>query len=640
LDVRRNARFYDGEFIRMKKLPIKEKILNVYSRVFKKHGIVSIYLLQEQGISASKLKYYWGNLQTLHEGARKKFPDLFKKVDGHFYAERRKQEQEEYREKVIEVYSCLHKKYGFVSFFLLAENDISRRTVENLFGSLTKLQKKVRQIRPEIFFDVALNDVLTPEKNKQLAKVASSKKIFIVTSAAYGGKVDPSILAAMENFCRKNDAEILVQAVADPAAIDDEAKIDRVLTENPIVHFVASDVRLNDNLVVSSLKMGTKQSNPLTGLDRLTHYLQASVIAGSPKQFWKTIPGPQGTVPRILVTTGIITSPSYAPKYRERYGKSAAGSTYLSERTAYLAEQDHVMGGMVVEIRDSKIFHPRHIQFDASGSFVDTGVEYRPDGSTAVVNPAVIVAGDIHVGQVDPIATSGLLDMGKVLKPRSLVVHDLFDARSVSPWEHFNSVTQARWYKKGILSLNDELEDVAKHLTMLLEVFPQVVVVASNHDEWLDRYLEKGWFVKDPINFERGCHLARMLAKGELPLKCGVQLFLHPSLHEKVIWLHRRDEFKVGKIHLSYHGDKGPKGARGGPEIMERALGYVTHGHGHDPCWLRGAHQVGTNALPEREFNDGDPTAELAANEVIYDNGSRQMYTVIEGKWRNDGNSK
>ena len=74
------------------------------------------------------------------------------------------------------------------------------------------------------------------------------------------------------------------------------------------------------------------------------------------------------------MTTGAITLPRYFNISDKLH------SPYMSERTADIANHDHVMGAIIVEVVDNKRYHFRQIQADADGGFVDLAEFY--DGDT------------------------------------------------------------------------------------------------------------------------------------------------------------------------------------------------------------------------------------------------------------------
>ena len=96
----------------------------------------------------------------------------------------------------------------------------------------------------------------------------------------------------------------------------------------------------------------------------------------------------------------------------------------------------------------------------------------------------------------------------------------------------------------------------------------------------------------------------------------------------------RRDEdLKVANVQLGAHGDKGPNGSRGSLKGMHRSYGDSVTGHSHTPGILHGAWAVGTSSYLKLSYNQG-PSSWMQAHCIVYDDGSRQLVNIIDGKWR------
>ena len=104
-------------------------------------------------------------------------------------------------------------------------------------------------------------------------------------------------------------------------------------------------------------RLSAKQIDPITGLGRIGQR-NGTFVYASPKQRLKSSPISNIKMPHFLMTTGAITIPDYT------------SANYMSNRTAYIAEYDHVMGGLIVEIGNSDEYHFRQFQCD-NGRMID-----------------------------------------------------------------------------------------------------------------------------------------------------------------------------------------------------------------------------------------------------------------------------
>ena len=156
-------------------------------------------------------------------------------------------------------------------------------------------------------------------------------------------------------------------------------------------------------------------------------------------------------------------------------------------------------------------------------------------------------------------------------------------------------------------------------------------MVKSNHDVFLDRWLDDGEYVKDPHNYSIGVDLAKAMKDGNDPLKFGVEQYLNRP--EKVRWLKIDEDYFIARIQCGAHGHKGPKGTRGSLKSMEKSYGQCVTGHAHGPEILRGAWQNGTMSYLKLNYNEG-PSDWVHASTVIYPNGMRQLINSFDGNWR------
>src|SRR5690606_29335149 len=110
----------------------------------------------------------------------------------------------------------------------------------------------------------------------------------------------------------------------------------------------SADFWLSPKLRAMDLLLHPQQMLPLTGLPRFGHK-GYSVIVASPKQELFVCPNNQKKYPHIIHSTGTISSPD----------------GYRPTRAGRLAKQDHVFGGLIVEIENEKLFHIRQIQTES-----------------------------------------------------------------------------------------------------------------------------------------------------------------------------------------------------------------------------------------------------------------------------------
>lgn len=534
-------------------------------------------------------------------------------------------------DSIMRTYANLAKKLKRkVRMNDMIDAGVTKDTISHHFRSLSRLEEAARGKYSERFHDVALNDILGPKALKKLGGVVNDFNRFFITTAITGCAVDRDFIKSVKSYCIKNEAQLLVLVASDPAHNRSGfgqgeflGSVDKELLDCGIV--VTADTALNSNVYLSTIKLSAKQIDPITGLDRIGQR-NGSFIYASPKQRMKPVPVSNERLPHVLMTTGAITESNYTTK------------NYMSERTGCIADNDHVIGGIVVEIVDDEIFHFRQVQADKNGSFIDMGIEYKKDGSTKEIRPEALVMGDWHSGSTDPTARHAWFDIAEKLKVKRLLVHDGCDGRSINHHERHNVILRAQRAMDGLNDFRKEVCEYAEDLNSMSDIVDEVVIVKSNHDEVLKRWLQDGEYVKDPVNHRYALDLAAAMMDGNDPLKwavegCGI---LKDPLRIK--WLDRDEDFIIGGVQLGAHGDKGANGARGSLRAMERSYGNSVSGHSHSPEILRGAWQVGTSSLLKLSYNQG-PSSWFHTSCLVYGNGSRQLINSINGEYRSIKNA-
>jgi hypothetical protein len=503
-----------------------------------------------------------------------------------------------------------------------SNTEYTKDMLKHHYGSLSNIDDEARKKYPRCFLDVYIEDLMTEQQLDKLRSTIANNNKFVITTAVTGCELDNKMYKSVKTYCKKNNAALLILIASDPASNLDRGSLGRVdkrLTNEAIV---LEDSELNSNIFLSTIKLSAKHIDPIVGLGRIGQR-EGSFVYASPKQRLKSSPVSNTKLPHFLMTTGAITVPDYT------------SANYMSNRTAYIAHYDHVMGGVIVEIGDSDEYHFRQFQCDDKGKFTDLGLEYD-NSKTRKVRPEAFVLGDWHSGSTCPMAKSVWDDIAKNLKPKRIVLHDLFDGRSINHHEAANIDSKAKRAEFGQLNLREELKLVARDLEYLTSLSDELIVVKSNHDEFLDRFLQRGDFKNDPYNYKTFLELAlHYVNTSEDPLKYGVEKMgnLDKLCSPKIKWLKRDQDLRIAEIQLGAHGDKGANGARGGLQSMEFAYGNSVTGHSHSPEILRGAWQVGTSSFLKMGYNVG-PSSWLNSSCIVYANGQRQLINAINGKYR------
>lgn len=504
----------------------------------------------------------------------------------------------------------------------LVELGHTKDSIKHHFSSLTKLEEVAREEHPDKFFDVEIVNLLeSGDLTSNLHKVVKQHKKFIITTAVTGCAVHAGFHASLKNFCKQNKAALLILVASDPAHNKSRkggyGTIDAELAKECVV---VEDVYLNSNFFISTIKLSAKQINPTTGLSDIGQR-EGSFVFASPKQSMTLESTSNTKLPHVMMTTGAITSPNYVTEL------------YMSERTAYIADKHHVMGAIYVNIFDDVAYGYTQIQMlSDDGSFVHFGKRYHASGKVTNEAPEVLVCGDWHSGETDPLVRRSTEEMLGFFKPKKVALHDAFNGKSINHHEEHNTIVKAQQFMSGAPSLEQEFEGLRSDLDWFAKQVSEVVVVKSNHDEFLSKdYLRYAKYVRDPQNHYFSLDLAKSMMEGKDPVKFGAEKV---GLQAKNIrWLQRDEDFKVAGIQLGAHGDIGPAGTRGNIKNMRKSYGLSVTGHSHCPGIWHGAFAVGTSSFLKLGYNQG-PSNWMQAHCIVYKDGSRQLVNIVNGTWK------
>jgi hypothetical protein len=476
----------------------------------------------------------------------------------------------------------------------------------------------------EISEHVATANVLfSKAKMDKIERLVGKKTRFFVTTAVATKDVHRGFMDSIDSWCSANDGVLLVLPCADVWDRRESSRGSLTLTFDKSFRdrlVIFNKVALNDNLSLSDIKVSAKQINPLEGLDRIGQRNKSFIMAAPKQGLRYTGMGNDRTFPHAGITTGACTLPDYR---RDRY---------MSERLSNIAENDHVIGGVIVEIEDAKRFHFRHVQAADDGSFTDLGVRWSPDGTT-VGERATLVLGDWHADATSADVKSGVSDMLSKLDVSTVVLHDFFDGYSINHHDSKEPGKLARKSDLGLAGLRREIHVGGMDLNWFHDRVETLVIVKSNHDEFLDRYLDSGRYLKDYPNSTVAHDLALAKRRGDDVVKYAYETYGGLKHPDRIIWLRRDESYKIANVELGAHGDLGVNGSRGTLPSIEKAYGNCVVGHSHSAAILRGVFRVGTSTRFDLDYNKG-PSSWTHTCCLVYGDGSRQLVNFIGNRWR------
>jgi len=438
-----------------------------------------------------------------------------------------------------------------------------------------------------------------------------ARKRYFVTAVIAGATVNLPFLTSIHTYCSTFGAQLIILPMRGIYKKDEI--FDEVLNE--YLESMHVNVIFNNRLQAFDFRLSPRQINPLTSLARYGKK-STSLIIASPKQQMLTVPTSNVEVSHVLYSTGVLTLPNYK-----------------DTRIDVLARQDHVCGGLIVEIENDTDFYIRTVRCDAKGGFYDLDTYYC--GNKTYTKPiSAFIMGDLHCGFEDLQAIKAWKDCIRALKPKYVVLHDIIDCASINHHEEGNLYYNLQ-LPPNLKTLRGELNTVGKFLQNLCTEFSdiQFIITKGNHDMWLDDFLAYGKYahIEHKENHLLSLNLAKVLLLGKNPLK----EYLTTNFDLKnTIWLECDESFKLHNIQLGVHGSHGNNGGRASLIALETSYGPGIYGHTHSPGMLRDIMTVGTSTKLRLFYNRKGGSSWLHASAILYSNGARTLIIPNNGRWK------
>ena len=390
------------------------------------------------------------------------------------------------------------------------------------------------------------------------------------------------------------------------------------------VEVVDSNLIINQNVALVNAYQYPQQLNPLLGLERFV-YKQGLTIVGGTKIGKKSVATRTETA-RMLISTGALSKPNYR-----------------NNRLGNIAKEMHQYGFARVSITDNTYFaHPRTVEVLNDGAIYDLDKKYSK-GTVENTRVWGCASPDIHASSASPYQLGLFKKFIKHIKPQNVFLHDLSDNQSISHHGGNNQYTQWQNAKNGLTFVN-ECKITFKLLLGFIKDNPMTkfYVVRSNHDAWIERWVEnirESFFRTNPSDFYFLTKLftVKCEKKPEVLLEEMYKLMVkdltkNVPTAKQLVFLKDRDIIKYKNIEHAVHGDTAVNGSRGSIQSFSRLGVKINIGHLHNGDVLGGIY--GTGVLLDK-MSDGyhkNNGYSSWTNVVVltHENGSRQSVTLWE----------
>lgn len=474
------------------------------------------------------------------------------------------------------------------------------------------LKKRVQRLR-------ARGDLRVDLRNTRACKR------YVITSAQNNTPVHQPFLSTLQRYCQHNKAELLVIPVnyENITLTQKHGKDTKRWARELVPYLCDRRMLLNDNImVVGDIKVNATNKHPLGGFETVTG--KRSGIFGHGQLEMKVVPTPMSKLPKKLCTTGSVTKPNYSDSSK---GK--------------IAEENHCTGAVIVETYGD-LFWVRQLRGNADGSFYDLDLKYTQDKVTPAEPALGLVCGDIHWDYVCPRVLKATFtsrtSMTRMLRPRQIVLHDVFDGYSGS---HHHQKDPMLLYHKAVHGQDDveaELERMVDGLRVMAQ-FP-IVMVDSNHNRHFSRWLNECNPARDHTNAELYYRIrleqVRQAKQTDNPreLMDPLEWYVKQKVPELDITFVGHDGgHSLGKYCIDNHGDIGANGVRGSAQQFTKFGGYYILGHSHTPGIYKNVIQVGTSSVLNMPYVRG-PSSWMNTHAVVYADGNASLVDIVDGRWR------
>jgi hypothetical protein len=193
-------------------------------------------------------------------------------------------------------------------------------------------------------------------------------------------------------------------------------------------------------------------------------------------------------------------------------------------------------------------------------------------------------------------------------------------------------------YGKEVKGTNDLSSEIDLMLNVLsnFEKYDNTIIVRSNHDDFLDRWLKNEDWKKQPTpkNSPLYMKLSGILLEQHANYTHDVKGVIPHIINERFPnfkTLTRRDSYRIKDYECALHGDVASNGSRGSINNFRKLNTKLIIGHSHSPGRKDGVLVVGTSTKLRLGYNVG-PSSWMNAHVIIHEDGKAQHICFVKNK--------
>jgi len=476
---------------------------------------------------------------------------------------------------------------------------VSERTVRRWAAERLDLKEK-DDIEPEQYI------IAKSRKTKK-------KKYYLVTWAQNNTPVHAGFYRNLEAYAKFLNADIhaILGRYKNPTSVFSNAKED-FWVEEVEKYMDANRHNIHKYVtIMGDIKIQPTAVNPMSNMSAISG--KDSCIFGAPKVQMETIPVLEGMQPKIMMSTGALTV-----------------RNYTDSKSGKIGDFHHVLGFTIVEIKDEETFFIRYVTANEdTGDFTDLCYKVEDGQVKHVDTISAAVLGDLHLGEHDEKVVDTTLNvLLKKLKPKHLVLHDVFNGHSISHHEANDPFKQYEREQDGSNSIKKEVDFMLEWLENVQDY--NVTVVRSNHDDFIDRWLKNSDWKRNIKNAKEYIEYSHILLSGKASK--GIVPYLINQKFPHINTLDRSVMFNVKGWELGQHGDIGANGSRGSILQFRKLNTKCVVAHYHGPGRKDGALAVGTSTRLRVGYNIG-PSSWYQSHVIIHEDSKAQHVNFNNGEF-------
>lgn len=480
--------------------------------------------------------------------------------------------------------------------------NLSERTIRKWFKQLNFTEKI---------------EIVSEQYSIAKERKTNNKKYYLISWAQNNTSVHKGFMSNIEAYAKFLDADIHIIAgrYQNPTSIWTNQQEDNEFWVSDVLPYL--DANRHDihqyMSIMSDIKIPPTASNPLTSMSGISG--KNSCIFGHPRVHMEMIPVLRGYKPKMMLTTGAVTV-----------------KNYTDSKSGHIGKFHHTLGAIILEVKDDETFYVRQITAnEKTGNFNDLYHKISNGVVTKNTNIGGMILGDLHFGETDEEVYESNLKLLDILEPENIICHDVFDGSSISHHSINDPFIQYANEVSGKNDLKLEIETMMDGLKKL-DKFKNVVIVSSNHDIFLDRWLKTGPEWRKQPTFKNSLLYMDLSTRLLKQYESGNVIGLIPELinerYPKFKTLKPDESFRVHSFECGAHGNYGINGSRGSLQQFRKLNTKIIVGHYHTCGRKDNALAVGTLTHTDLSYCSG-PSSWLQSSVIIHNDGKAQHINFI-----------